>query len=748
VEIGILGPLNVIGTSGSVAVPGPRQRALLARLLLQANSTVSVDQLAESVWDGDASADGRAALPSYVLRLRRALGAEVGARVVTRSGGYAFELDRAELDLHRFQDLRSRAGVLAGQGDHRGAYESLDKALGLWRGEPLEDVQTLGGLQLEMAELSAARVQAWIDFFDEGLQLGRHAAQLPDITAIARRFPFDERLQAQWILALYRCGRQKEALGAYQEVRNRLVDELGIEPTARLASLNQQMLRADPQLLGTAEAKAVKSGAAHAPRHLPASPRHFTGRAQEMEGLRKLLVEGASAGGQAMLALLTGTAGVGKTALAVRFAHEVADRFPDGQLYIDLHGYDATLEPMDAPAAVRRLLGSLMEGRSASIPTDPDAQLAAYRRCLADTRTLIVLDNARRPEQIRPLIPGSSQSLVLITSRDQLPGLVALDGALPMPIGLLPDGDAWELVARRLGRRVAGSEDLLRELINLCSRLPLALNIATALIASRPDTPVEELVEQLRSGSKTLDVLSVGEAAGDVRAVVSWSYRALDAPSAKLFRLLGLHPGPDISAPAAASLAGIERQQAERVLRRLVDANLLTESAGAGRYAMHDLLRAYAVELSDLHSTPHARSRAFERVLNHYLYSGYAAAPPSYARWLGFDLQKAAPGVTPEQFAEWSRHRSEHTLGLHGRWRAGSVIEGLTMRSASTEYDSAPVWSRLSSVWQGSWSCPVELITVSLWPSTLNFAPRCGGFAANSSGCGSRTKYCTRLRRR
>ena len=387
------------------------------------------------------------------------------------------------------------------------------------------------------------------------------------------------------------------------------------------------------------------------PRQLPAAVAHFAGRTGELATLTGLLRGRTEVGGTVVISAIGGTAGVGKTALAVYWAHRVADRFPDGQLYVDLRGFSPGGQVVAPAEAVRRFLDAL-EVPPERIPVDLDTQAALYRSELAGRRMLVVLDNARDSAQVRPLLPAASTCLVLVTSRNQLTGLVAADGAYLIDLDLLSVAEARELLAQRLGtHRVDAEPDAVEEIIARCARLPLALALVAARAATRPHIPLQVLAGELRDAQQRWQTLTSDDPATDVRAVFSWSYQALTPDAARLFRLLGLHPGPDISAPAAASLAGITPDAVRPLLAELTRASLLTEPT-AGRYTCHDLLRDYATHLAHTTDTDEQRHTATGRILDHYLHTAYPAA-----RLLNpvRDLLQLAPpraGVTPQQLSD------------------------------------------------------------------------------------------------
>jgi tetratricopeptide (TPR) repeat protein/transcriptional regulator with XRE-family HTH domain len=360
------------------------------------------------------------------------------------------------------------------------------------------------------------------------------------------------------------------------------------------------------------------------PRQLPAGPAHFVGRQRELSLLTGWL-EAGTAAGQTVILAIGGTAGVGKTALALHWAHQAKHRFADGQLYVNLRGFDASSAPVAPADAISVLLESL-DMPASRIPRRLDAQAGLYRSLLAGRQMLIVLDNARDEAQVRPLLPGVSSCVVLVTGRGQLAGLVAAEGARPLTLGVLSEAEARQLLDSHLGgERVAAEAAEVTELVALCARLPLALAITAARAALHPVFPLASLVAGLRDIRQRLDWLDSGDQAADVRAVFSWSYRLLGEPAARMFRLLGAHPGPDISATTAASLAAVSGPEARAALSDLTRANLLQEPA-PGRFALHDLLHAYAADLSD----EEERRGAIRRVLDHYLDSAHAAVSLVY----------------------------------------------------------------------------------------------------------------------
>ena len=665
-QFGLLGPLVVRSDGALVPVTAGKQRVLLAALLLRANQVVGVDELAGAVWEGWPPGSARVTLQNYVKRLRQVLGPAGHERIVTGPAGYQIEAGAAELDLARFGELNAAGRAAARAADWPGAAAHLSAALALWRGQPLADVPSRTLAAAEVPRLAEMRFDAWEARIDADLHLGRHEDVIGELQSLVAAEPLRERPQELLMLALYRSGRKAEALAAYRRARRQLVEDIGIEPGPALRSLRQAILRSDPALLGPAVAgPAVPGPAPHLPRPrhtvpqavppavrpamrpamLPAGVPGFAGRTEELRALS------AVPGSAVVITAIGGTAGVGKTALAVHWARQQAARFPDGQLYVNLRGFDPSGDPLPPAEALREFLDALRVPPG-QIPASLDGRQARYRRLVHGRRILVLLDNARDPAQVRPLLPGSATAVVLITSRNDLAGLVAADGARPLTLDLLTGADARQLLARRLGSgRVDAEPSAVDELIRRCAGLPLALAITAARAAAHPGFTLAALAAELRDARDRLEALSTGEEVTDVRAVFSWSYQNLRPAAARMFRLLGLHPGPDITAPAAASLAGLAVPQARRLLAELTRGHLLAEPT-PGRYALHDLLRAYATELAGSQDADADRSAARHRMLDHYLDSAHAAALLISPSRPPLTLARAWPDVTPERPAD------------------------------------------------------------------------------------------------
>jgi DNA-binding SARP family transcriptional activator len=672
----VLGPLEVRTREGWSGIGAPKWRALLGALLLRPGQIVPTERLIDELWGDDAPPGARKLVSGYVLRLRRMIDDPDGRVLVTRSPGYQLLAAPGDLDAGRFEDLLTAGRAALAQDDAARAADLLVKALALWRGEALADVPPGPLVASESNRLEELRLTALELRIEADLACGRDTEVVAELRRLTAEHPLRERLWGELMRALCSSGRPAEALEVYAHAREILADQLGADPGPDLQDLHQRILtgdRSSPGELpaagkGPAEVR-EPAAAVHAqpgvPRQLPARVRHFVGRTEELERLSGLLDERSSANGAVVISAIGGTAGIGKTALAVHWAHQHAERFPDGQLYVNLRGFDPSGTPTAAATAVRRFLGALAVP-PASVPDDLDAQVALYRTLLAGRRMLIVLDNARDADQVRPLLPGTASCLVLVTSRDQLAGLVAADGAVPLALGLLTPDEARELLSQRLGcERVTREEQAAGELVELCARLPLALNIAAARAVLTPDRSLAALASELRGTRQRLDPLTTGDSATDLRAVFSWSYHTLSTRAARTFRLLGLHPGPDISLPAAASLAGAGHDQTRLALDELKAAHLLTEHT-PGRYTFHDLLRAFAAERAHIHDAAAERSDARHRSLDHYLRTAHTAFTVLYPGWIPLDLPRPVPGVTPEDFADQEQalawYEAEHAV--------------------------------------------------------------------------------------
>ena len=695
--VALLGPVE-IGPAGGVlaGVPQPRLRVLLGLLAVAMGRVVSAEALVDGVWGEDWSPRREQNLHALVYQLRQRLTAlepvRGGARLVRAGAGYRLVLAAGELDVTAFRDLAGRGREAARAGDAAGARELFGQALELWRGAALADVAPLcPRLAGEAALLEEARLAVTEERVGCDLALGRHGEVAGELAGLVAEFPLREKLAGLLMTALYRCGRRGEALAAYDNTRRVLAGEVGLDPGPELARLQARVLADDPALAAPAPQAA---GVGVVPRQLPAGAGFFAGREAELKLLDELLDQAGlpdrangngGLGGAVVISAVAGMAGVGKTALAVHWAHRVSGRFPDGQLYVNLRGYDPGVA-VTAEEATGWFLAALGVP-AARIPADAQARCGLYRSVLAGRRVLIVLDNARDAAQVRPLLPGGGGCLVMVTSRSALAGLAAADAAHPLRLGPFDDEESALLLAARLGpERVAAEPQAVTELISRCGHLPLALAVMAARAAADPDLPLGVLAAQLArtpdaaaagqppggEGPGRLEVLDTGDPATSLSELLSWSHRQLSEPAATMFALLGLHCGPDITVPAAASLAGVPRPDARRALAELADASLTAEHR-PGRYVMHDLVRSYAAAQARRTLGEADIGEAIGRSLDHYLHTmaiwsdlprSFRPAPP-------------APGVAPERLAgeaqqvDWAQ--AEHQVLLRAIAQAAAA---------------------------------------------------------------------------
>lgn len=629
VEFRLLGPMTVSRGGQRVPLARGKQRALLATLLLRHGEVVSVDELAEVLWGDDPPTSARVTVQNYVMRLRSTLG-EAGRDLRTEPGGYLLRVPADQLDVSRFEALTQAASAAARAGNWHEASAKASLALDLWRGAPLADVEACLLQARERPRLEELRRQALEVRIEAELRLGDHQRVITELAPLIAAAPLRERLHGLLMQALHASGQQAEALAAYERARQTLIAELGTEPGAALQELHLHILTGEPAVSPARPNAAGHVAGPPVPRELPADVAAFTGRAAELAALDQILLgtrasharagEGTTA---AVISAVSGTAGVGKTALALRWAHQAAPHFPDGQLHVNLRGYDPA-QPLTASDALAGFLRSLgVPGEQ--IPPEEDERAARYRSLLAGKRMLILLDNASTVDQVRPLLPGHPECRVVVTSRDSLAGLIARDGARRLDLDLLPVKDAAALLRELIGERAAADPAAVAELAEHCGRLPLALRVAAELAVSRPADSLTRLVADLKDEQRRLDLLSAhGDPRTAVRAVFAWSYQHLDEDTARAFRLAGLHLGADFEPYAVAALTGSELREARRAIDTLNRAHLV-HAAAPGRYAMHDLLRAYARALSGKVDGPDEEQAALSRLFNHYVHASAAA---------------------------------------------------------------------------------------------------------------------------
>ena len=614
-EIEVLGDLRATRDGRPVAISNARKpRIVLACLLAREGRPVPIDSLVEAVWRDRAPVSARRNVQFYAHQLRRVLGAD---RILTRGGGYVVVVGEG-LDAVRFQRLAEAGGVALDDGDAEAAGPILRAALDLWHGPAFAEFGDCELIVEEARRLDELRLATYERWADAQLRLGSTAQLVAELTEVNHLHPYRESLCAALMRALYQMGRQAEALAEFQRTRALLAEQLGVEPGPALRQLHEAMLRGDEDLVPPSTVVVV-------PRELPADARLFTGRRDALDFLDA---------GAARVTVICGMGGVGKTTLAVHWAHRAAERFPDGQLYVNLRGY-ATGRPLSSIEALGLLLRALGVA-PARVPVDLDAAVGLYRTLLAGRRVLVLLDNARDVEQVRALLPGEPGCLALITSRDRLTGLVARDSARRLMLDALTPGDSRALLTRLLSD-VECDASMIGDLATACGHLPLALCIAAAHLADQPGGDVAGYVDSLRSDHGLAQLEIDGDPASSVRAAFWLSYRALTGPARRLFRQLGLVPGPDITVPAGAALADVDAAEAGRLLDTLVRAHLVSRGR-PGRYELHDLLRRYAHERAHAEDSAARRSAAVHRLNNHYLYTLDSAAKVMYPHHVRLDV--------------------------------------------------------------------------------------------------------------
>ncbi|MEU9995414.1 BTAD domain-containing putative transcriptional regulator [Streptomyces sp. NPDC050848] len=716
----ILGPVRVWRGETELALGPPKQQALLALLLARAGQLLTPQEVIDALWE-EPPGSAVNVVHRHVGALRRLLEPELPSRADARrllrgAGGYRLRVDAGELDLLHFRALREEARRATAAGDGARGVDLLVDALGMWGGPAGTGLAPSVAAHPLFTALNHEYLATVKEAADAALATDHAHGErvLALLHQAGHHYPFDEALHARLITVLAALGRQAEALAVHRSVRSRLAGELGVDPGPELRAAHERVLRqAVPVVLPGALVERADGGGAGAgaggpagagdgeqdrttlrpaapqllPAQLPSDIATFAGRRNELDLSRALLdavgdtdadADGdtgkaghpapapASASAPA-IAAISGMAGVGKTTLAVHWAHQVAHRFPDGQLYVNLRGFHPTMAPLAVPDVMREVVSALGVPPQ-RVPESPEALPAFYRSLLAPRRLLILLDNARDSEQVRPLLPGAPGCLTLVTSRHRLDGLVVTHTVRFIGLEVLSRAEGIEFLTRRLGEeRVAAEPEAAESIIELCGHLPLALAIVGARALLNPRFTLEAVAEELRATRGSLDSFTSSDASADARSVFSWSYRALSPAAARLFRLLGgAHAGPELSVPAAASLAGVPVRDARRQIGELLDSHLLMEDA-PGRFSCHELLRAYAEELSLERDDEAARARARRRLVEHHLHSVQAADALLAPYRDRVPLLPPGEGVVPEvltgerQAAQWL-HRQRQVL--------------------------------------------------------------------------------------
>ncbi|AHH96721.1 BTAD domain-containing putative transcriptional regulator [Kutzneria viridogrisea] len=623
VRIGLLGPVRAWIGERLVPVGPPRQQALLAVLATNANQVISRAELIDALWGATPPATAAGNVHTYVAGLRRVLEPDrrEGAPyqvLVSAGSGYCLRLPEQSVDAERFAAARQQARTLLAAGEAAGALRALDQALGLCVGTPLGTI-TGPFADVERARLSELRLDVVEERGEVLLRMGRHAELVEELAAVLADHPLRESARALLIRALLAQGRRDSAVEVYQAGEQVLSERLGVQPGPVLRELHDTLLARDKP--------AAADPTRAVPSQLPHDTRRFTGRGEELTRLNGLLppLTAPTTGGTVVITTIEGTAGIGKTSLAVHWSHRVRDRFPDGQLYLNLRGFDVAGDPVSTHDALYTLLTAFGVS-SEKIPTALDERSALFRSIASGRRLLLVLDNAVSTEQVHPLLPANQSCVVLVTSRNRLDGLAATGDARQLTLGLFGPQDSAELLAGYLDpERIAEDRAAFEELIQLCAGLPLALSIVGARAWCSPNLPLAQFVDELRDAHFRLDALDTGDdVSSNVRAVFSWSYDALSPQAARMFRLLGLHEGEDISGHAAGALADVTGPETEALLEELVRAHLL-EERGDGRYQFHDLLAVYALERAFEEEDEETRHAAGRRSAWWYLHAANSA---------------------------------------------------------------------------------------------------------------------------
>jgi DNA-binding SARP family transcriptional activator len=611
VQVNMLGPLELSSDGVPLALGAPKQKAVLGLLLARMNSLVSVEEIIDELWGERPPQSARANARLYAANLRRMFEKALATPVLTgRAGGYMLALHPAELDLPRFRERVRQGREAMANGDFSAAVSQFDQGLVLWRGPALADVPAGLALASWRMAVEEERLCALEERAEVLFELRAYEQAAGRAAELLQEAPLRERAHAVVMRARYQAGDIAGALAAFDVARRGLAEHLGVDPGEELVRLQKSVLNREP--ITPRGAEVAPGNGTVVPRQLPADRAGFTGRRAEMRCLDAQLIEA----GTAAISVIHGMAGVGKTALAMRWAHQRSNRFPDGQLYVNLHGF-ASGPPMHPAEVLTRFLRALGMP-SERVPVDVDAAAAEFRSRTAVLRLLIVLDNACDSEQVRPLLPASPGCCTVITSRDQLTGLVATDGVHSLHLGVLTPGEAVDLLGSILGDDDRTAAAAAHELAALCGWLPLALRIAAANLGTYPDAATAHYVAELRDGDRLGALAVAGDPQVAVRTAFDVSYRALPADAAQLFRLLGLVPALTVSTAAVAALSGLPEQATHRLLGVLTSAHLV-ERPRSNRFAMHDLLVTYARERAGDEETGQSRRNASTRLTKWYL---------------------------------------------------------------------------------------------------------------------------------
>jgi DNA-binding SARP family transcriptional activator len=686
---------------------GPRQRQLILALLLVTDGRpVDLAEFVALLWADDPPPSAVNVVHRYIGGLRRLLEPELPNRAAGRwlqrhGAGYRLDAGGASLDLRRARSLAAEARQFAAAGDARAAVEGYARALNLWEGRCGAGLDGAAGVHPAFVAVDREASALAREAADAALRAGLSPVVLAALRRVAERDPFDEALQARLLLCLAADGRQAEALTGFQEVRRRLTGELGVEPGPELLRAHRRILEQEfaaiPPAAATISGEAAgppvpltgsrlppqpfaATGPVPVPAQLPTDLAGFAGRRAELAQLDAMLDPAGRDGGVTAVTVIDGMPGVGKSTLAIHWAHRAARRFPDGQLFLDLRGFDAEgtpTSPLDA-------LGSLLTGLGVApgrLPADLDARAGMYRSLLTGRRILIVLDNALDAGQAAPLLPAAPGCAAVITSRHQLTGLT-LRGARALTVDLPGLDDARDSLRARIGdQRVAAEPRALDDIIARCARLPLAIAVVGARAHSNPEFSLAAIAAELRAAPSPLDAFH-DEVTSGLRQIFSWSYRSLSEPAARMLRMLSLHDGGEITAAAAASLAGLPPRRTRELTGELTRGRLLLERQ-PGRYVLHDLIHAYAAELARDHEPAAEREAALARLLAHYALTAQHAQ-----YWLGTPAPGAADAGAASAGNVTAEPIGDYDTAVRTLARISSIVAGRIRRSPGDTGDS------------------------------------------------------------
>lgn len=620
-EYRVLGPLEIRDGVDSVEVGAGKLRVVLALLLLRVNRNVSIDEFADALWDGAPPRDARAVVQKYLMRVRRVI---TGDSIRTEPEGYRMTLADDQLDLTLFNRLVADADRANEVADDAKESEALGHALELWSSRaPLLNVPSTSLIRTEVPKLTEVYVSTLERRIELDLRGGRHREVVGELTALVAEHPMRESLWAQMMRALHASGRTDEALDAYRRLTSRLADDLGVGPGRTVRDAYESILRRNTASGGVSRGATLTG----TPRQLPIAVSGFVGRkAQEAEIVTALRNE--AQGVAPPVVLMTGPAGIGKTTLAVRVAHGLADEFPDGQLYCDCRAYapSVALSVEEVCGRFLHALGMPTE----KVPASRSELVATYRSLLAAQRTLVVLDNVDGEDQVRALLPSSPESAVVVTSRHELTGLTVDPGAHRIALDVLSQDESRQLLDQIVGERRVGAEPAaVADLTTLCGGLALALRVAAAHLVMRPSLSVADYARQLRRLGPVSELRVTGDERADLAGALGWSYSQLDGRQRRMVRMMGVTANPDISVRAAGAVLDVDENTTRSQLDRLVEANLLT--CDGRRYGFHDLIRQYMLHQSRREDTDVERLRARERLLDYYILKTDRAVQPVLA---------------------------------------------------------------------------------------------------------------------